>query len=65
MVVVQTYAPEEIAKSNYYLALELKERALSNRNRRAQPCSSMLDELQLIATDFGVQVSRLPLTSGH
>ena len=41
--------------SNYYLAAELKERAISNKNRRSTSFNTLSD-LQLRSSDFGVTV---------
>ena len=58
LVVNQTYTPQQIANGNLYLAFELKERAISNKNRRsALECSTERHKLlKLIPQDFGLQV---------
>ena len=55
LIVSQSYTPEQIRDTNYYLALELKERAISNKNRRIADAATS-DSLILEAADFGVNL---------
>ena len=61
LIVNQSYTPEQIKDANYYLALELKDRAISNKNRRVRgggqgDAGDAWDALRLKATDFGVNL---------